>query len=305
MRNGRYKKNYLTVDQCHAFAEEFGPPVRSLFQEFQSGRIAAPEFVAGYVFMGLQILKPKSWKGSRIGPAVGTALKEPIFPKWLSIFEQFSLRGLPIAVNHSLLRWYSNEYSLQLFFEIPSTETVLKMQSQGIRCVTCLLETQDLQKYVLDERDPLSFTVHDLIHADHFLGDIVQRQVQVGFSRWLLEIWQHPELQAKMSTDIKFHSNFEYACADMNSHGAHLLKYLKAIFCQTQQENLFLSLSRVSTFSSAFTDSLRNLNTSRETPADLSYLQNALFQKGQPAASEPIGTPYPSQIGYGVPIGCF
>lgn len=272
MRKGRYRKNFLLPEECVSFAHSFFPVIREYRLQFQKGVISPAEFVASYVFEGLKIIRPKSWKGAQLQPQEAQTN--------LEAFQVFSFRGLPFSVNRSLIHWSQGKYELRLFFDIPSTETVLRLQSQSIRCVTCLTDFESLSRYVMNERDPLSFTVHDLIHADHFLFEPKQRQVQVGFSRWMLELWQNSDLQSALSKDSRFASQFEYACADMNSHGAHLLKYLKAIFCQAQKQDLFDELSEHSPFSLNFKKALRSLNSSEESGEILGILQEELFLKG-------------------------
>ncbi len=282
MRQGRYRKNFLKPEQLASYAAQFAPLIDQQRQAYLVGKSDAAEFVAAYVFLGLHCIRPKSWNGSR--RELDPLHKNLSF--YLSHFAQFSMRGLPAAVNQSLLSWQQKIYDLKLFFVIPTTETLLKMQSQGIRCVTCLCQPEDLKNYVLEERDSLSFTVHDLIHADHFLRDPIQRQTQVGFSRWLLELWANPELQTQLRFNEKLQKDFEYACADMNSHGAHLLKYLKAIFCKAKQVELFFALSDSPDLSRGFIDAIRKLNTPQESSSDLALLQTALFERGQAPASQ-------------------
>lgn len=271
MRKGRYKKNLMLESECPVFAEKFAPEIHFLLSQFSKGQLRDCEFVAEYFLTGLRILKPTSWKGSRLRPGSPTNA--------LETFETFSLRGIPLSAQRTLSAWNRGLYHLQLFFDVPSTEVVLSLQSQGIRCVTCLVSEESLRSYVMNERDPLSFTLHDLIHADHFLQDPHQRQVQMGFSRWMRELWGSPELQVLLH-DPDFASLFEYACADMNSHGAHLVKYLKAIFCQGGNEQLLLQLSAKSNRSEKFQKALKDLNTSLETTEHLALLQQELFLNG-------------------------
>lgn len=281
MRRGRYKKNLLQQDMCAEFASEFQPYSNFLKQEYLSGRIKAPEFVAEYVLHAIKILKPENWKGARIQ-------KGEIPVHALEVLRQFSLRGIPLSVNRSLQMWHQGVYRLQLFFHVPETAKVLALQSSGIRCVTCLTEVSELSAYVLGERDPVSFTLHDLIHADHFLFHPEQRLVQIGFSRWMKDLWHNPQVQKAIASDSRFAAQFEYACADMNSHGAHLVKYLKAIFCQSGLESFFHELGRGSPFSTAFQEALEKLNSPSETSSDLHLLQEELLLRGSVAETTPL-----------------
>jgi hypothetical protein len=272
MRQGRYKKNLLTPDQCPAFAAKMGPIALQLQQRHMAQEISDPELVAQFILSATQLIKPRNWCGSRRQSGMpGTALEN---------FECFVLRGLPLSVNRSLIGWNAGEYPLRLFFEVPSIDQVLHLQSQGIRCVTVLLKQSELANYVLQERDPVSFTLHDLIHADHFFRDPRQACVQVGFSRWLSELWRHQSVRDHLERSATFARQFEYACADMNSHGAHLVKYLKAIFCQNQLQELLLELSRLGPRTLRFQQALLHLNTTEEQSSHLMALEEEFLKLG-------------------------
>ncbi len=286
MRKGRYQKNFLQPDQCPQWGQgmaAFIPDLKNKLAETFSDA----EFVAAYFLAGFEILHAKNWKGARFNAN--------LWPEhWLTTFveqsplkriAQYSLRGIPLSANRTLLAWQAGEYQLKLFFSVPSIAEVLQMQRQGVRCVTCLCEPEELQKYVLAERDPLSFTLHDLIHADHFFHDQTQRTVQIGFSRWLWLIWQAQEPLRIAESHPHFLTQFEYVSADMNSHGAHLSKYLKAILCQCGQENVLSSWAELGGFHFDFIEALTCLNTENEMGMHLQIIQQELFNKGSESLS--------------------
>jgi hypothetical protein len=275
MRTGRYKKNILSPEQCPAFALAMRPLAQSLHQQWITKSISAPDLVAQFLFSGLQHLRPTTWKGSRLKPGLPTTALETL--------EVFSLRGIPLSAQKALVQWSRGLYPLKLFLGVPTTEEVLSLQNSGIRCVTVVLDEESLSQYVLNERDPLSFTLHDLIHADHFFHDPRQTRVQIGFSRWLTEMWKEPELRNILNRSPEFLAQFEYACADMNSHGAHLVKYLKAVFCQNQAEDLLLRIAARCRLSTAFLESLRVLNTTLETSTHLQILELEFLKAGSQA----------------------
>ncbi|MEZ0393226.1 MAG: hypothetical protein ACAH59_13485 [Pseudobdellovibrionaceae bacterium] len=278
MRKGRYRKNLLLPEDCPSFAAAFFPSVQNLKQDLLQKQISPVEFVASYVLTGLQMLRPKDWKGARLQSGD---------PKCaLSTLQTFSLRGIPLSVNRSLSGWAQGNYPLELCFHVPDTESILKWQSSGFRCVTCVTDLAELSSYILGERDPLSFTLHDLIHADHFFQNPEQRNVQIGFSRWMLELWRQPAVQNALSQNPHLASQFEYACADMNSHGAHLLKYLKAIFCQQGLQKVFLNEVDQSSFSADFKAAIHDLNSPQEKSEVLAALQKELFLKGSTSGQD-------------------
>ncbi len=285
MRQGRYKKNLLSPNDCPAFAARMEPLALRLQQRHAAQEISDPELVAQFVLSAMQLIKPGNWCGSRLQP--GT-------PKdALETFDYFVLRGLPLSVNRSLQGWKTGTYPLRLFFGVPSIDQVLTLQSQGIRCVTVLLKRHELSSYVLQERDAVSFTLHDLIHADHFFRDPRQARVQVGFSRWLSELWLHQSIRDHLERSPAFARQFEYACADMNSHGAHLVKYLKAIFCQNQLQQLLLDLSHQGQRTHKFQRALQCLNTIDEQSDHLIALEEEFLALGSAPPDET-----PNQTGH-------
>jgi hypothetical protein len=140
---------------------------------------------------------------------------------------------------------------------------------------------------VLGERDPLSFVLHDLIHAQHFFKDPQMARVQTGFSRLMREIARLPEVARLLRTDAIFEREFSYGATDMNSHGAHLLKYLKAVAVFAAHRNkldpeafchgLFQGLDTPATIQLSW----RRLNTTDETAEDFSVLQAFLFDQSR------------------------
>jgi hypothetical protein len=272
MRAGRYKKNFITPEQCAGFAHAMLPLANQLQRHWINHSISAPDLVARYLLAGIQYLRPHSWKGSRLKP--GTPLTA------LETVEIFSFRGIPLSAQRALSQWARGQYPLRLFLDVPSTEEVLTLQNQGIRCVTVVLDPEMMSRYVLGERDPLSFTLHDLIHADHFFCDSRQTCVQIGFSRWLSEMWKEPSLREVLARSSAFAAQFEYACADMNSHGAHLVKYLKAIFCQNDCQDLLHSLAASCRLSAGFLEALKVLNTPAENAAHLQILETEFLALG-------------------------
>ncbi len=94
MRQGRYRKNYLSREQCLDFAEKFAFFVQALQTRFLSDEISSAEFTAAYVFNGLQVLRPNNWKGSRFG----SKLLPAALPVHLQLFSQFGFRGLAFVV---------------------------------------------------------------------------------------------------------------------------------------------------------------------------------------------------------------
>jgi hypothetical protein len=140
-----------------------------------------------------------------------------------------SWRSIPFSVQRSLTAWKSGTYPLNLMTHLPSADDVLTMQARGHRCVSMLVEADEIRCFVEEGRDVLGFIVHDLIHADHFFHDPIKAQAQVIFCQKLLEVLKLPAIQHMLFSDETFRKELHYLMSDMNSVPLHLLKTLKAV----------------------------------------------------------------------------
>jgi len=111
-------------------------------------------------------------------------------------------------------------------FRIPTPLEVLEQQKVGRRCVTLFTEKKRLEKFVLGDRDPLSFTMHDLIHADHFYHSSCF-QGQLGFYGLLDFCLKQNHFEKHLQID-EFAHELDYLISDMNAYAVHLMKCLKA-----------------------------------------------------------------------------
>lgn len=147
---------------------------------------------------------------------------------FFSFFCERSLRSIPLAVTKSLWAWSVGKYPLLLREDIPESSEVLEMQTRGQRCVSVLMKPQELRSFV-EGRDALAFTVHDLIHADHFFRDPAQARAQIQFARQLSKLGSNEEVIALVKRDPHFRDQWNYLISDMNSVPLHLFKTLKAM----------------------------------------------------------------------------
>jgi len=118
----------------------------------------------------------------------------------ITVFNRLTLTGLKANndnyVNVSIVLWALNQYPFRLLFHIPSPMAVLRMQCQGERVVTVLVEEEELgrehvaplsymQDMPLHGRDAFEFLLHDLKHMSHFICPETHLE-QVGFFRCML-----------------------------------------------------------------------------------------------------------------------
>ncbi len=143
------------------------------------------------------------------------------------LLNNFALKSTPETVNRSLLLWSKGDYDLTLMFRIPDSQEVLDQQMNGRRCVSVLINPERTSSYILGERDALSFTMHDLIHADHFFHHPESHEGQLGFYALMDFCMREKHFEIHM-TQPKFSGELDYLISDMNAYAVHLLKCLKA-----------------------------------------------------------------------------
>lgn len=231
-RAGRFKKKLVSEEALLAEA----PLIVAKLAPFLSLNLSQSEFTACYILVYLSHRYPGSWLGSltgkqKLGGSPWHSLPFSFEPNivrrlgdqsLLEIFANYALKSTPLAVNRAIIEWSYSRYKLELMFRIPSSREVLDQQKIGHRCVTTIVDMR-VSKYILGERDALSFTMHDLIHADHFYFDNECYQGQLGVYGLLAGSIDYFDL-----SNEKFAAEFEYLIADMNAYAIHSLKCLKS-----------------------------------------------------------------------------
>ncbi len=212
-------------------------------ERYRVNEISDYELTALFILVSLNLRYPGTWLGAkcpshqiehRLQMKVPDLGFEPNIQRRLTevenlgeLFSQFALKSTPKTVNRALLCWSNGSYPLELMFRIPSPSEVLSQQKVGRRCLTVLTDSSRTTQFILGERDYLSFTMHDLIHADHFYFHPHSYHGQLGFYGLL----DHGIRQAHFDHFLKnknFKDEFEYLISDMNAYAIHLLKCLKA-----------------------------------------------------------------------------
>jgi hypothetical protein len=231
-RAGRFKKKLVTEDALLSEA----PLIVAKLAPFLSLNLSQSEFTACYILVYLSHRFPGSWLGSltgrqKIGGPPWHSLPFQFEPNIIrrlgdqsiqEIFANYALKSTPLAVNRAIREWSDGRYKLEHMLRIPSASEVLAQQKMGNRCVTTIIDNR-ISKYILGDRDALSFTMHDLIHADHFYFDNECYQGQLGVYGLIASSITYFDL-----SNQKFAAEFEYIIADMNAYAIHLLKCLKS-----------------------------------------------------------------------------
>ena len=144
----------------------------------------------------------------------------------IQIFTLYHLRSCPLRINEILIRWFESNLPILLSPQDPSPMEMLRYQAKGIRTIT--LPFLKASYEMKNDRDPLSFILHDLFHADRFFLNSEIYEGQISFYNKIIPILKTNEL-SDMLNNPEFKIDFNYLIADMNTHPEHQKKYLKAI----------------------------------------------------------------------------
>ena len=255
-RAGRFKKKLVSETDLLKEAPIIQARLAPFHDLFSSSQITQADFTACYLIVFLSYRFPGTWPGAKKNSEVLPGINWRDLPfafeknvlerlkdtnSLTEIFTNFALKSTPLAVNRAILEWSYGNYKLEQMFRIPGPREVLNQQKLGRRCVTTLLDNR-ISKLILNERDALSFTMHDLIHADHFYHNNISYNGQLGFYGLLDKTFDYFNLKHE-----KFSAEFEYLIADMNAYPVHLLKCLKSAMVHYFDEDYYrgwlLSLS--------------------------------------------------------------
>lgn len=217
--------------------------------------IAPFELCTLYILLFLRIRHPKNWLQKK---ANFTARPSEIFlldiiPEEFNLndwekeklqglcakdlFHHYNLKGIPLAVNRTILNWANGAWNIQLLNHIPNPRELLRMQVKNTRCITLTTNHDEIDRLVLSSRDPLSFVLHDLHHADHFFNQDESLKGQLGFYSLVNQIYDQPQLKKSLKEDTQFKAEFEYVVSDMNAYVIHLFKCFKSAFIRTDAES--------------------------------------------------------------------
>lgn len=149
----------------------------------------------------------------------------------LGLFEHYDFRGVRRRVGDAIAHWLRGQWNITLCHHIPSVSAVLQMQAQGSRPVTVIADYPRLAAPMLDKANAFEFACHDLEHAWQFFHDPAQCAAQQAFARRLQQACASG-LFASYLDDPEFAKKFDYLAADMNTHVAHSIQYLRAVMLE-------------------------------------------------------------------------
>lgn len=195
------------------------------------------------------------------------------------LFSAYNLKGIPLAINRSMENWSAGKWNIVLLDYIPSSLRLLKLQVQNKRCVTIITKPEEISSLVLEARDPLSFVLHDLDHADHFFNHESILKGQLGFYQRACDIYEDALLTEALNANAEFSKEFNYVVSDMNAYVIHLLKCFKAAFTN-HKIDLFMHVISLWDANENVSIALDHLNTPLFTHEDESVLVS-FFENSQ------------------------
>lgn len=254
-----------------------------------------------YILLFLRVRHPKNWLQKKISFEIDPTERKLLdfiptefnLTDWEkeklqgvsfhALFKFYNLKGIPQAVNRTMTNWGIGSWKIELLTHIPSPRELLRMQVQSTRCITLTIDHDEIDKLVLSSRDPLSFVLHDLHHADHFFSQDASLKGQLGFYSLVESVYDQPLLKKTLKEDKQFKSEFEYVVSDMNAYVIHLFKCLKSAFVRTDTDKLdplFPKLLEWWSMPSHVTNAAHKLNTPEFNSEDETHLRD-FFESSQ------------------------
>lgn len=161
---------------------------------------------------------------------LGIAWPEKL-PKDLS-FSEFlrtvRMKPLPEVAQRAIYFIFTKKYPITVLDYEPSPRELLQIQCDGRRIITFKSDYLNWPTQMFGHRDPLSFWLHDCIHAEHFFSQPENFVSQLGFYKFVAHAYA-AHCWPDISQNLNFENDFSYLISDMNSHPLHLFKTLKAI----------------------------------------------------------------------------
>lgn len=259
MRKNRFRYSKFTKDQFALLLKGAKPAICYFYNLLKTNQITAAEFVAAYLLAIQVAAQPHKILGPKLkNPIVldnlsssttgnmknglqflnyiqEVGFESKIQTRFLEvakqlspleIFNQYSIISIPEGVHRALVSWHMGKYQLELHFNILKASEVLALQATGKRLVTVFTSSEGPLNIFVQNRDPFSFTLHDLIHADLFFHDKVMHREQVLFFQNLQLQLKDTKVSSLLDVDADFRKKIEYVCSDMNTHPQHLHSYL-------------------------------------------------------------------------------
>lgn len=258
-RSGSYKKLLFDDTQLRVIAPLLSPIIKRLKTDYLNDLLSPQDFTTLYMLLFvrtkfqtnyIQFHKKQLTKSLSSTQSIDQLLAKYVelndFEKIklknitaCDLFQRANIKGLPLSVNRCMSNWYYGSWNIELMFKIPTSVELLKLQAKNKRALTVIVDDKKLSSYILGKRDPLSFVIHDLMHADQFFNNQISQKGQLGFYQMIDETPYPNELCELLKNNHEFKESFEYVISDMNAYIIHLLKSFKSCFSRINREDIF------------------------------------------------------------------
>lgn len=174
------------------------------------------------------------------------------------------IKPLPAVAQKAMYFIFTKQYPVTVLDYEPSPRELLHIQCEGQRIITFKNDFSSWPSQKFGHRDPLSFWLHDCIHAEHFFSQPENFIHQLGFYKFVAKAHK-ANCWPDLNLNPVFAGDFSYLISDMNSHPLHLFKTLKAItdiHFKGQAEAIWGKVIATIPGSTEELNALRNLNTS-------------------------------------------
>jgi hypothetical protein len=253
-RSGSYKKILIDSEALKLHGEFLRTNIRTL----KNSNLTPQNFTTLYILLFLRIKHPKNWLQQNSKTLIqnnsGTELLNLIpesfeLNSWeieklrgltvSTLFSSFHLKAIPQSINRTMLQWLDGLWNIEMLEHIPGPRELLRLQVKNTRCITVITDPLNVDSLVLESRDPLSFVLHDLMHAEQFFSQVESQKGQLGFYHLINSIYDQPQLRTLLKRDLEFKKEFEYVASDMNAYVIHLFKCLKSSIYRTDDHDAF------------------------------------------------------------------
>ena len=249
-RRGGYKPVLVPLDELKQESKYLEPKLKSLIQNYQSKHFNQPDTVSLYILIYIIKRYPQHFLESYdqiysnkneldkvqsksvqqecldLNYKLKNRLNQTNTNRVFDIINNYNLHSIPKSARIALVYWYLGLYNIKLLLYVPTVEEVVELQSNKERCVSLISESLD--DLVEGHRDPLSFALHDLVHAFKMFSNYELLKGQVAFSILMLKVLKSGLIKDLLENDAEFNENFNYCVSDMNSHSKHLFYTFKS-----------------------------------------------------------------------------
>lgn len=257
-RQGSYKKILFTTDQLLSAKER----LHITLTEMSAMNLSDQDYTTLYILLFLKERHPINFLQKHNSKTESKNQKWPLLLDILppsfdlnqkertllqqmtgpDLFYDFHLKSIPKSVHRAMIHWYNGEWEIIKMHHIPSPYELLKIQAKNQRLITLIADEERIATHILASRDPLSFALHDLMHADQFFNNTDSYKGQLGLYRLMAKNYELEALQLLLKSNKQFKKEFDYVISDMNAYIIHLLKCLKSTFSRIDSESVFFQL---------------------------------------------------------------